>query len=574
MKNIILICLTWFLLSISAFSDLIPSDRIIDWSQAGVPGGIPSYPVWTNMTLLDPTGTSDCSAAIQSALDNCPPFYAVKIPSGTFKITNMISLTHTNVLRGNGTNNTSLLISGVYAGSWAGIRIGVAFGGDTTWPVVPSSAIKGATSITCSNVSGLSVSNLVVIEQQNDNDLVYNYSDEGGSLAQDWYYGTNHNMAQLIEIRSISGTNISFWPPLFFNYTNTLLSPTIHRKGNGTFVYGCGVENLLIGQTSNFGEKNIDFTFAKYSWISNIISTNCYKYHVQLNAAFACEVRDSLLFDAQGSTSGGSYGLSLALGSTVCKIENNAISHVITGLILAEMSQGNVLGYNYVYRTKFSPQTWLQASFSAHDCHPMMNLFEGNVGGSFISDLIHGSSSHNMLFRNRLIGGQLQTETTNVFTTQQNRAIEFDNHNRYPIAIANVIGNTNILFIGFTNGPNTITSSSSILEMYGYQSISTSAYTDSQVYSTGIILANYWIGTGSDGIPSNESVGSTNIPSSYYLVSKPSWFGNLTWPPIGPDVIGYTNYIPAQLRFFGDYSYGTSITTINKLNVGTLRLGQ
>jgi hypothetical protein len=37
MKNIILICLTWFLLSISAFSDLIPSDRIIDWSQAGVP---------------------------------------------------------------------------------------------------------------------------------------------------------------------------------------------------------------------------------------------------------------------------------------------------------------------------------------------------------------------------------------------------------------------------------------------------------------------------------------------------------------------------------------------------------
>jgi hypothetical protein len=41
------------------------------------------------------------------------------------------------------------------------------------------------------------------------------------------------------------------------------------------------------------------------------------------------------------------------------------------------------------------------------------------------------------------------------------------------------------------------------------------------------------------------------LPASLYLASKPSWFGKVTFPPIGPDVSGHANKIPAQIRYEG-----------------------
>jgi hypothetical protein len=41
------------------------------------------------------------------------------------------------------------------------------------------------------------------------------------------------------------------------------------------------------------------------------------------------------------------------------------------------------------------------------------------------------------------------------------------------------------------------------------------------------------------------------LPPSLYRAAKPTWFGNVSWPPIGPDVAGYTSKIPAQLRYEG-----------------------
>jgi hypothetical protein len=42
------------------------------------------------------------------------------------------------------------------------------------------------------------------------------------------------------------------------------------------------------------------------------------------------------------------------------------------------------------------------------------------------------------------------------------------------------------------------------------------------------------------------------LPASLYLSSKPSWWCNETpWPPIGPDVAGLANAIPAERKFEG-----------------------
>ena len=51
------------------------------------------------------------------------------------------------------------------------------------------------------------------------------------------------------------------------------------------------------------------------------------------------------------------------------------------------------------------------------------------------------------------------------------------------------------------------------------------------------------------GVPARESLGGAALPKSLYLKEKPAWFGDLAWPPFGPDVDFQKNKIPAQVRF-------------------------
>jgi hypothetical protein len=39
------------------------------------------------------------------------------------------------------------------------------------------------------------------------------------------------------------------------------------------------------------------------------------------------------------------------------------------------------------------------------------------------------------------------------------------------------------------------------------------------------------------------------LPSSLFYASKPSWFGGVAWPAIGPDVTGQAVQIPAEYRY-------------------------
>ena len=41
------------------------------------------------------------------------------------------------------------------------------------------------------------------------------------------------------------------------------------------------------------------------------------------------------------------------------------------------------------------------------------------------------------------------------------------------------------------------------------------------------------------------------IPNSLYLSARPSWWGQLAWPPIGPDLNPMVGLIPAQARYQG-----------------------
>lgn len=56
---------------------------------------------------------------------------------------------------------------------------------------------------------------------------------------------------------------------------------------------------------------------------------------------------------------------------------------------------------------------------------------------------------------------------------------------------------------------------------------------DYDVYGTMLLKGNW--NAANNAIPSNETItGGDTYPSSYYLSSKPSWFGTITWPAIDP----------------------------------------
>src|SRR5262249_23601595 len=96
-----------------SWSGIIAPNRAIDWSQAGVPGGIPNRTVQCGSTIPAYTGTA---AAINNALGACPNdgTHFVLLGAGTFNLASGIDFAmRSNItLRGQGADATFLVFSG------------------------------------------------------------------------------------------------------------------------------------------------------------------------------------------------------------------------------------------------------------------------------------------------------------------------------------------------------------------------------------------------------------------------------------------------------------------------------
>jgi hypothetical protein len=78
---------------------------------------------------------------------------------------------------------------------------------------------------------------------------------------------------------------------------------------------------------------------------------------------------------------------------------------------------------------------------------------------------------------------------------------------------------------------------------------------DTRVQSTILLHGNYDYVT--DSTVWDPTIANHALPASLYLTSKPAWFGNLAWPPIGPDLSPMVSMIPAQARYMGvNYTSG------------------
>jgi len=139
----------------------LPASRSIDWSNVGIPGGIPHYPVSTALSA-GATGSQ-----IQNALNNAPPNTAVKLGPGDFNLgSTTVSIPSRVALRGSGVEQTRILCArpgsrgrcftigdGSSAGSGAQITGGLQ---------------RGSTQVTVSSTSGMNTGGIMEIVQDND----------------------------------------------------------------------------------------------------------------------------------------------------------------------------------------------------------------------------------------------------------------------------------------------------------------------------------------------------------------------------------------------------------------------
>jgi PKD repeat protein len=564
-------------------SGLLPPDRTIDWSKAGVwhnpanparpmqgTKGIPEFPIGLTINTTtpghpyycDPTGATDCLANLQAAINSCPEGSAVFMPAGTYAMGPGLNMRTRVVLRGAGAGATKLTMLGTGSvrsilfhgsgGTAEGIVMDPGPGPDPdniSGPLV-SGYEKGSSTVVVSAAlaANLSVGGLVLINQRNDPEFVTN-DGSGGTLT----WGAGGGLRALGEtkmVSAISGTSITFNQPLFYTYESQF-APKLIRLVSSPLL-NAGLEDLTIDGNLDGGYgggRLIDAMNAAYCWIRRVEFTDWALHAIRFYwGSLGCEVTRCYMHDVGQFGGDQGYQCNLAGNATDCLIYDNISKWVHIGICVGGASAtGNVIAYNYNHSTNHHQPAWSIPSHGSHGAHTYMNLFEGNVTIRQGADSYWGSGSHLVMFRN-----WHRLETNNPTVTRDMIAIDIEAWNQYYSAIGNILGHEGMWGDYEIKGP------------------------ENGVYDTGDGRAFCWkVGFPNDGDQAgprdaatvnslirhgnydyvNHAVAdwvagmSQDLPASLYLDARPSWFGSLDWPPFGPDVPGYVRTTPAKQRW-------------------------
>jgi hypothetical protein len=516
-----------------ALATIIPANRLAQWQgNVGVPGDIPN--ITTVYKTLTPQNTL---AQINAAIASCPPNRVVKLAAGTYNLNGQIYIGGKNnmVLRGSGVSTVLVFSGSPYMGNiyvetpnkaWVPGATNLPFTANWT-----GGYAQGSTSITLSTTNGIGVGSYIWLDQLDDgNDVGSNRSIEGCSICGRGK--GQRSQQQMVKVTGISGNTVTISPPVQMPNWRSPQSPQAFAVG--ALSGGVGIEDLrIIGTKSKPGAgygANICFSFAPNSWVRNVSSENEYlghpypenaATHVMIYYSGFTTVRHCYFYGTK-TASDLSYGI-LIMASSNNLIEDNILEKIALPVVIGSAS-GNVVAYNYT-KTNFyqAPATYMTQSFWCHDAHSCMNLFEGNYGTGVRADSFHGTSGYNTVFRNRFTGFETLAQTNGNFP------IQTDSYNRYWSYAGNVLGTVGlhkysdslctgvyhweaIWHIGWSTSPRVLADPLTVSTMYrhgNYDTVTRSVAWD----------------------PSNADHA---LPNSYYLSSKPSWFGNLPWPPIDP----------------------------------------
>jgi hypothetical protein len=521
----------------------IPGDRRIDWTLAGIPGGIPVRTrICATVDAAYGDGAADATAAIQGALDACPPGQVVLLPAGTYLTTDTIHLRTDKTLRGSGPERTTVRYVGAATRSVLDMRGSVywqIYGVKTTF-AIPGRVARGDRRLVLSSADGISVGDVLLIDQRNDGVLV----DADGSEGTCTYCSREEGMrarGQYAEVAGIDGNTVTLDIPLFFDL-DPRLSPEAVLVRAESVVRRAGAEDLSLTQAEAINNFIVEMDGAQHCWLSNVDVSRIMRRGVWLVESLQNDIRGSVFRDAiAGYGRDFGYGVLVDGQSTANLVEDNLCDAVDGGGVMtAGGAIGNVLAYNYLPDIRFDDPWWLIGGPSInHSPHPSMNLWEGNVGPQISGDFIHGSSSHNTVFRCHSNGWKEAAATAN------NNAVDLQYKNTYLTVMGCVLGTPGRSDTYEVAWPAPAPNELKSIWRLGYGG--PDGIGDPRVRATLLRHGNW------DSVTRttvwDPAIAERVLPASLYLSERPDWWGDLAWPPIGPDLEPMVGKIPAQLRY-------------------------
>ncbi len=498
-----------FLVS-TGFSQTIPSNRIVDWSVAGMQNPVPSYSNVVDITTFGGVGdgVTNNSAFLANAIASLGGNAGViSFPKGVFRFTSSVSLADSVIIRGAASDSTTLLFDqgGVLNHSFN------VYGtqGSTVY------------SFTTSSLNGTNVISLNQVNGIQPGDWLRIYFDDSALVVNSWAYTS---VGQIVKVQGVNGNQVT----ISGSFRRDYLFADSCKAVEISPISGVGFECFKIKRNDATTQQtqNIDFDRAVNCWVMGIESDSTNFAHIALNYCSNILITENYFHHSHAYGGGGQgYGIVSQFATGECLIVNNIFKHLRHSMILQAGANGNVYAYNYS-----TDPFWVQSPFPAaaagdlvlHGNHVFANLFEGNMVQNMVIDDSHGKNGpYNTFFRNR---GELYglVMNNNPATNDQN-------------FVGNEITN-NGQGLYLLNGTNHF--------QYG----------------------NNVKGTITPAGPS------TMPDSTYYLSAKPSFFTG-PWPSVGiPNAIN-SGTIPAKTNWLNGQLTSCSLPVTGGTEVKELQLG-
>lgn len=571
------------------WSGIIAPSRAIDWSQAGVPGGIPVRT--TICATISPEGSASAPVAptdINNAIAQCPAGQVVYLEPGDYYLSSGIDFAdHNSVsLRGAGASQTLLHFSGPTGcdGLFADICIRNATntwtGNNATIANWTANYSEGTTQITLDNTSGIVPGHTILILDQlndsnTDNGQIW-VCDTNGTCANEapsGGYRSGRAQSQIVLATAVSGNTVTISPGIYMPNWRASQSP--QAWWSTPPATGDGVEDLSMDDSASSASYGITVHNGYGNWISGVRDVETGVAHVLVDQSAHVTVQSCYFYGTKNAASE-SYGVEGFLESDN-RIENNIFQHIVSPITLNGASVGTVAAYNFSTDDYYAQSpNWMMQAYWLHSAGIAFDLFEENVGAGVASDDIHGTHDLVTFYRNQLSGWE-PNKTNNTI------AFAIKSFSRYFNVIGNVLGEpgySNLYQDAPPTGPN-----QAAAEVYniGWEPSGLSIAPDLLTGETLFRWENYDVVTGavqanSAEIPSSLSFlanpipsASQALPASFFSSGIPAFWitpwGTPPWPAIGPDVTGgpgpggHAYDLPAGLCFknsAADAAYGSS----------------
>ena len=375
-------------LSVNLFTQVIPEERRVDWTIAGlkdtttfgfIPINISEYGIVGD-------GISANDENLDVLLDSLGESGKILLfPEGNFLFNDPIRLPPNTVVRGNGSGSTVFTIDGQGSGH------GFYMQGSSTLDSIffSQSANKGDDFFYVNDSLTIEPGDWIRIAQFDD-DLI----------TSSW---AKHTVGQITSVLEIVGNKVIISSPLRLDYD--LIRNPYFRKIQPLKNVGLECFKIeRIDDTDPIQASNIRFNHAVNCWVNGVESNKCNFSHVELFYSSNIQINNSYFHHALGYGSGGrAYGVTMHFSSNECLIENNVFEHLRHSVLFQAGANGNVCSFNYSFDpfwTSFPDNS--AGEFVLHGNYPFANLIEQNICQNIVVDNSHGPNGpHNTLFRNR-----------------------------------------------------------------------------------------------------------------------------------------------------------------------------